>query len=38
MSELSYEQEYGKKYSGITACPTCGESRVGKINEKRKAF
>lgn len=34
----SYETEWNKKYWNTPQCPTCGESRVGKVNEKRERF
>lgn len=34
----TYEQEYQEKYAGITKCPSCGESRAGKVNDNLKRF
>ena len=38
MSRQSHECEYNQKYLGVTACPSCGESCIGKINENRARF
>lgn len=36
--EKPYEQEWWEKYTEVKSCPSCGQSRVGKVNEKKGPY